>query len=938
MNWITTKISSAKCLTEDDYQLIESKIRIFIPIIDKHARTLRSTKILLEEALLFSLEDSATKLWNSVAILTKLEGDASEKRTIANCKLFVSLLLGLHEAIVIDPKCKLRSFRCILNTTRYAIDYQIQSELKTQIQNYCDSCFQQLEQYYETSNCSGNESQDEYKRLKVEMFMVYLQNAMEESDLKMARFYEEKAEIEKNACALDADTVIEICRTVYNAALHLIENKKAETNFSDLVHIMENLAKYLTLKVPGLEVHPDLLQLKYTILLFVANLAIEDNANTELCERRISDMINHYPQKLESYKLAIKFHELHKPGDYVYLEDILMQMLSTINVSANIEGIIGFINHQAELDTASALRCLDYIFFNKMNSTIDSNVLELCLATRFFIISQSKALTNDIKIRDMTQTLNNVQKMMTKRLSKSCAAGIITLLFNEGKQLYKTGKQAESVEWFNLALNELFSTEHIDTGKIQRALQFAMVDLGDFDSVEQIYFEMSPSDQRNALTQLNMFRVYAHRNDFDGAKKCLDTLKESNNDKSVDALIIAVSECKRSTDWGVYGMLSMFDKIQHMENKIAHTRGASVICSLRYTIQMLLKMTEKDGIQDVGKYLPTLHMLLNKGSEFIKTAKTLKQLAGKVQNPGIYDEAISIDDIEWFASACYNLVRKLLNEGRITYLDHLISDCKLYLEYIPKEELDDHKKLYYRYWEIRTDVLSLELLHRTSNWISLKESSLALIAQNKDFFNTSKDKEQSVLTSEEVHNTFIDIIVRSFEAAMNLGDLLLLKHILDATATNPDYKVDELVWDVFTNTQKIMSDAFATELLKCLIDRNMGNTSISDDILSQWIRSLLEVSQGTDEQNCLTILSQFQIRIKHANNYCTTEIEWLTTVIWNRGISYIITDNKSQGIMWCQKALEISKMSPSEALQNQLKQFWSELSSKINLSNIVLND
>ncbi|CDO93140.1 unnamed protein product [Kluyveromyces dobzhanskii CBS 2104] len=854
------------------------------------------------------------------------------------CKLFSALLLSLHEGLVVDGNCKLRSFRCLLATAKYSIECKIQSDLKKSVQSYCDSTFLNLEQYHDNNMFTNKEQENQYKRLKVEMFVLYQQNSLEESDLKMARFFQEKAAIETNFATLDADTLIEICRTVYNSALMITKDHSMGTELSDLIHMIKVTLNYFNLEVPGLEIHHIASSLKYSISLFLVNIMIEDNTETASCQERIFALIKEYSNKPEPYKLGIKFHELHNPGDYKYLEELTMQMLMSVNIPSTIEEIIGFINHQAELDSESALRCLDFIFFSKTDPNIDCKVLELCLTTRCYVVSQSKTLTNEQKIKDLTQMISNVQNIIVKELSKQCTTSIITLLFNQGKQLYKANKQADCVKWFELALNELFSTGCTDKGKIQRAMQFALVEMKDFERVKAVYFEMSTFDQHNALSQLNMFRVYATQNDFDAAKKCLDSLKESNDERAVDALIVAVSECKRSTEWGVYGMMSMFEKLQNMENGSSKTREGSIICCLRYTVQMLLKMTEKEDIQDLVNNLATLHMLMSKGWEFIGTARTLKKLSGKVHEQSLYNEVISVDDIEWFASVCHNIARKLLNKGETTNTNLLIDDCKSYLGYVPKHDLNDAEKQHYRFWEIRTDILYLELYYQNSDWKLLKEKSSLLLVQMQDLFNDFKDGavlQKSKVSTKELRATFADIILQSFEAAMNLCDLRQLIDIMEFTSKRPDCELDEMVLDAFISSQNTASDAFATTLLKTVIDRNMAQSSVTSDTLSMWIRFLIKHSKSAEEETCLTIITQFQNRVKVASDYSATEIEWLTTVIWNHGVSYIISDNRPRGVIWCKKAHEISKLSASGTLKNQLLRLWSDLSDKINLNCVI---
>ena len=874
-----------------------------------------------------------------MTICCKQDSDETLKQTLFDCKFFSCLLLGLHEALIDDPTCKLRVFKCLIATTKYSIDQKLPSNLHEKIQKHCDGYFERVEIYFNGMKNVSKRIIEEYRRAKIEMYVLYAQDALSETDFKMAKFYEQKAQIEENISSLDANTITDICRTIYNSAFTVFEAKSAETDFTELIWILKRLLSYLKMNIKGLSANTDYPNLKYTINLFLVNLAIEDSTKKDLCQEYIKELINEYHQKIEPYKLAVKFHELHNPGDFEHIEEILMHMFTVVNVVANFDSVISFINHQAKLDTKSALRCLDYIFYNKINAEKDTNALELYLTSRVYVVSQSGTMSNDEKVKDLSKVIQSIEKIMVKSLSRTCITGTITMLFNKGKLLFKAGKQRESVEWFKLALNDTISAGYIDKGKIQRALQFAYIDLDEFTKVENVFNEMSHTDQRNALSQLNMFRVFIHKNDLEAVKTCLSNLMESNDEKSIDSLILAVSECERSTDAAVFGMLCMFEKIQRVgKESIKSSRGSSIICSLRYTTQMILKMTEKEDVQMFSKYLPLLHELLGSGIDFIKTAKVLNTLSGKVEKSKIYDETISIDDIEWFASSCYNLARKFLGSELTTEIETLITDCKAYLDLVPKEDLQQNQNLYYQYWEIRTEILALIHLGENTEWIALQQRCVEVLHSSKTFFISCEKALPSGLSINDVRMAEKEILLRSFEAALNTSDIKLLLQILDGSSNKDDMNLDEGFFTSFQDFENVASDAFVTLFLKTIIQRNIDNTSLSNDTLSQWIRALLQYSSKEYQQESLLILKQFEGRVKHVKDITSTEIEWLTTVIWNQGISHMITNDKNEGITWCKKAFEISQLSPNDALQNQLEKFWTDICSSLDLKNVVLSE
>lgn len=450
---------------------------------------------------------------------------------------------------------------------------------------------------------------------------------------------------------------------------------------------------------------------------------------------------------------------------------------------------------------------------------------------------------------------------------------------------------------------------------------------------------MNLNDRNNVLTQLIMFRVFLHNQNDNAIKDCLDNIKNSTDSRSLDILILAISECKRSTDLAVYGMMSMFEKLRCMETSIGESRGGSIICSLRYTIQMIVKMTEGNDSGELENYLPVVQSLFKSGLDFLETIKTLNQLSGKISKDPAYDETISIFDIEWFASSCYNLSRKLVSTETAQNVESLLETSLSYLRLIPQAELNADQIRYYIYWKYRILLLKQLFLRSQCNWSGLMGQTRSLIEEFEISFPEYDDVSKSNPLSSDIAETLKELIILHFEATSRLADMESLQEILYKTGKKFKPEIDVIFFNILMSLETPPPSVYSMKVMGSLIERNIGNANFSNSTLIIWMRAFFEVGLPQNEQACLSVLTQFQNRAKFSSTkYSCNEIEWLTTCVWNHGVSNIISNNKSQGITWCKKALELSKLCSDDDVQLQLEEFWVALASSADLTNASLHD
>lgn len=130
-------------------------------------------------------------------------------------------------------------------------------------------------------------------------------------------------------------------------------------------------------------------------------------------------------------------------------------------------------------------------------------------------------------------------------MSQTTMPVVVTLLWNSAKKLDKIEKFRESIGFYQLALRYVLNQAYNDKGKIQRALSSACINIGDHSKGLNVIDGMDSNDKEHPLTQLLILKIVLHNENSATALKCLEKITYSNHENSIDALIVAATQCKR---------------------------------------------------------------------------------------------------------------------------------------------------------------------------------------------------------------------------------------------------------------------------------------------------------------------------------------------------------------------------------------------------------
>ncbi|CAI4064608.1 hypothetical protein SKDZ_09G0930 [Saccharomyces kudriavzevii ZP591] len=946
--WITSQVFAAKNLEKNDLVTIETKINALYPITEKYDRSFRTTTVILDEELILKLENAASSLWNSLTIAMKAEKASDEyfREVFCRSKIFATKLLSIHEALFRTNSNLLRTFKCYISSFKTASEQHFKEQIAN-TQQHTEKYFQIIN---EQVGSFSHEEKIEFKKLTFEFYLVNFQICLSENDLDTAKIYTSKVNIIDNSIYMDADLLIELCRMIYNAAVLLKESDIPETQQIDtnIIYFLKEVEKYLELPVENLKSHTDYSNLRYSVLIFMLNCLVEGYpqvSELEQCDYYLGLLQNEYPNKVDPFILAIKLvkrKDITNPAETI--EEILMRMIMSANITSNFQTIMASINDLSELNTKLSIVCLDYLLFNKLNSKNDKKLLEKALCSRFLITTQSKTMKDSEMAESLDDFCAQFERILSEPLSKHAISCIITLLWNTGKKLEKMENYVDSIKFYKLALKDIISQNYSDRGKIQRALQVVYNKIHDYSNTLKIYQHMDEVDKQSPLCQLLILQFFLANDNTEEALTCLRQIKSSEDERSTEALILAVAECKRKTDLSVQGLLMLFEKLQSKSNpqSISPTSGSQTLSILRYTLQMIVKVSEEESRETFVNYLPTVEKLVLKAIEFLRTVKLLNELPSDVEKEVIYQQSVTVNEIEWFASFSYNVAVKCLTDESCESVSHFPQYCIQLIDLIPIQDFTFPKMYHFTYWKFKAVILQLmiskeEVMQdQRIKFQGIYEKSGELVNSINVMRKSSEFKDGSSPEDKKTLNEcFLEALTIQVESALTISDQTKILDILKKTETYQNSGVDSLLIDVSSNMEDLPK-GILVEIIETVLSRNIG-TEIKQDELCTWLRILLENAMHLNhEVNLRTlervfkILELNQLSLLDTDGTLQRELETIATYCWNIGVNCIIKENKTDGIVWCKHSMGFADM-VNKGLREQLYSLWESLASSANI-------
>lgn len=892
------------------------------------------------------LEHAGIKLWNLTGIAIKVESNQEAGYLLCRCKIFASMLLSVCEAMHPSDERKLVTFKCYLISFKITVDRNW-NKLKEDLQEHLERNLAVLDNAVDSSTDTNYDVS--VKRLKFEYFVTNFQCSVKEGDLEAATIFSSKADIRKNYMNLDPSTVLELCRIIYNAATLLKDSPNINCRNS-VISLLNDVQYYLELPIINLKSHSEFNNLKYTSLLLLTSCLIGKDIrgwDPRNCESNLRMLHELYPSKVEPFVLEIQFRNIKDKQDSSNtIEDVLMRMVMSVDIAAHFDTVISSINDFALKNPKEAANVLDYIYLNKLNPENEQIYLEKLAVLRFLMITQAKTMTNAEIVESLEYFSTFMEQGLIREISKHTISSIITLLWNSGKKLEKSGNCKEGIKFYKLALNDVLSRKYKDKAKLQRALQNAYIVTESYTEAEKVYELMDPPDKKSPLTQLLLLRSCLHTQNEDAALICLSKIRNSKQENAQEVLILAATECKKSTQLAIKVMSLLLevtegqDNVKELSNWIFPT-----MCLLRNTLQMFLKMAEDKQEHALSHNAATIKNLLKNGVNFLTRCKALGSLGRRSEKQPMIQVSIYEHEIEWLASTSYNLALQCTNHGLESHQLDFGSFSLQYVEMIPLDDLTALKKAHYASWKFRVIILcilSKKNFAALGDDVSLRdlhdECSCLLndisLARNDQLLLSGCAPAQLDFLNE----CYMDALTLAYEIALDLGDRAKVAEVLKATADSSNPQTEALLIDTATANAGLPHNMLL-EIIETIVERNIGNMNIGIYLLCSWLRILMDSSSSTDNDSKKSLSERVLARVRTTNRETQAnvglfkqEMEMLATLAWNEGVRSIIEGHNRIGKDWCKISIEFASF-VNDALETHLKALWKSLDASANMDN-----
>ncbi|CAM9013301.1 unnamed protein product [Wickerhamomyces anomalus] len=562
-------------------------------------------------------------------------------------------------------------------STRLESSEENDNRLTIKIQEHADRVFKDLESMSSTFEESVLSS---FNKSRSELFITKMQLSIQENDIQMAKFYEERAGLSSFASSNNSEALTESTRVIYNSSLSLYNQKR----YSDVIYFLNKAIGYLSNGSNSGSQESSRVEFSIHSLLIRACIEEKSNESIQVAEDSLLVMQEKQCNTLEFFKLSIKLINV-KNGDPSEIEEVIMRMLMSNNFPMpDFKVILGVINDFALKDTTGAIKCFEYVFTNRLDPTIDHDTLEMILVAMINIYIKDKSLLPDHKQQNLVQFFDIAEKRFIKALSRKCSSGAITLLWNAGKSESKNNKFDESIGWFKLALHRLLQVNDIDRAKIQRAIQNSLINVDRYDDAIKIFQQMDDTEKKSLITQYNMFKVYSQKGEENKVMICLKEMTTSNEQNLIPLLSLCATSSNINTRIAIESMMLLFKNINvGLDSKV------SIPSALRCVIGLILK---NDTYKE--EYLDTLLTLLQEAFKFAKDSKNIENYK------------FTMEELEWFSSQAFNISRECLINEDFIYGD-LFAELSINLNSLIPDDTSFEKSINLKIWKFRAELISL---------------------------------------------------------------------------------------------------------------------------------------------------------------------------------------------------------------------------------------
>ncbi|CCE66233.1 hypothetical protein TPHA_0P00750 [Tetrapisispora phaffii CBS 4417] len=947
--WLVQQFSSN---LENTFSSVENRLDGLQPMAEKYERLFRTSPIIIDEELCLKLENNSTSLWNQITMIEKSKNNKENQKILFRCKVYATILLSIYESLSPTVVNKLMVLKCYITVLKGLEGEFYDQQILRNIQEQCDKLLivtqDEINDNKIKNHLETEQKEKDFNNLRIEYLIINFQLALAENDYELASIYFSKVDINENTSSMNPKVLLELCRLIYNAILQQYQNFNEEIPNIDILnsmcHYLRNTSELFTLNKNMLKTEVNYSSMHFSIFTLHAELLMlqpSTDINWEFINSIIEQLQTEYPKKIESHLLSYKVRNktMHPENLNEELKELIMKMIINIDIKENFEAITNCISDFAQKSITLANVCLDYIFGNKLDPQRDQTIFEKLICIRVYLTTQSSQLNTSEMISSLKDYCTKIEHTIVHEVGLTTVSTIITLFWNTGKTLQKRDQFLESNEFYNLALMNIFCQNYADRSKIQRALIQNFIQLDDMGRAKEIYQTMDYANKKLPLSQLLLLKILYKENDIKGCEECFSQLKINEGDSSVECLILGVEECKDNIELSLKAMQMLFEKLEeaHFAKDDKGKVSFPIFSLTRYIIQLITKVTEKNGNESFLLYYSVITNLLSKSLEYFKVLQDRTVVARKL-NANVTTEIISIDEIEWFSSTCYNIASKCFRENIQVDIDRIVTLAIEYFSLIPIEDVDFSIKCHFKYWYFRTKLLALAVSSSKLSGDTNDQKRLMIekkvenlnneiieLINSKDMKDKGNDDEKT-----KINSCLIELLRLTFEDIMSTKNKEKILAFIKKSYNQNEKQIEILFFSMTVNNPNL-SQSIAVYIMEMLIDRNTSSNLLGVEVLLRWLKIYMNFILDLDMTCKFLLVEQLSKQLQQENipkliekQEVRDDLEIISTLCWNQGINLIMEEDKVNANVYCKQALYFAELA-NPKLCEQLKQMWNAL-------------
>ncbi|RAK97225.1 uncharacterized protein BO80DRAFT_364471 [Aspergillus ibericus CBS 121593] len=292
-------------------------------------------------------------------------------------------------------------------------------------------------------------------------------------------------------------------------------------------------------------------------------------------------------------------------------------------------------------------------------------------------------------------------------------------------------------------------------------------------------------------------------------------------------------------------------------------------------------------------------------NEIVTLLDSEQVVLGRI-DPEAQNDIFSASELEWFSKTSYNIALKSLKPSERHYLlCDFLKTVRIAGDTRKETDVTEKTKLYHE-------------IHKAS----------------AHFREQTKTHQTEIRSTEAQHEEWLSnyriILALDLEASVFLNDWTTVSIIIEESSAIIDEKLSSIFLDCILRSEAAITDMVRT--VKELVRTLHGSPSphlpktYFQETLPRYLRCLFQLSlDAADYHLAESVLDQALVLARDRRTessrspYPSDEIQWLSTVAFNRAVDYYLLSADADCQRWAEKAITLADLDDCEALGRLLR-------------------